>query len=177
METQTASVKKIAMNYGLLLGLASIAFSVILYVTGNHLEQTLWSSVISFLIMLAFIVYGLKAFKKDNGGFMSLGEALKTGVAIALISGILGAIYFYVFVTMIEPDFTAQILEVQRETMIEANPDMPKEQMEMSMGIAEKMTQPWIMVAFAVIGSLFFGFIISLVAGLIMKQPKPEHLQ
>ena len=37
--------------------------------------------------MTLAIVYGLKAFKKGNGGFLSLGEGLKTGLAISLVAG------------------------------------------------------------------------------------------
>lgn len=171
--TPKASVKKIALNYGLLMGLASIAFSVIVYVMGKHLDRPWWSTVISFGIMILFIVYGLKAFKKDNGGFLSVGESLKTGVAIALIAGILGVIFNYIFVTMIEPDFVNQMLEVTREQMIERNPEMTEDQMQVALDMTEKFMSPGLMAVFGIVASLFFGFIISLIAGLIMKQNRP----
>ncbi|MBW2938135.1 DUF4199 domain-containing protein [Aureisphaera sp. CAU 1614] len=174
MDNQKASLKKIALNYGLLLGLASIALSVITYVMGVHLERPWWASVIGIIIMAALIVYGLKAFKQDNEGFLSLGEAIKVGLAISVIAGILGAVYNYVFVTVIEPDFVAQMMEITREQMIEQNPTMTEEQMEMGLSITEKFMSPGIMSAMAIIFTLFLGFIISLISGLIMKQNRPE---
>ncbi|MEZ4857924.1 MAG: DUF4199 domain-containing protein [Flavobacteriaceae bacterium] len=174
MDNQKASVKKIALNYGLLLGLASIALSVVTYVMGVHLERPWWASVLGILIMVAFIVYGLKAFKLDNGGFLSLGEAIKVGIAISVIAGIIGAIYNYVFVTVIEPDFVAQMMEVTREQMIEQNPNMTEEQMKMGLSMAEKFMNPGIMASMAIIFTLFLGFIISLISGLVMKQNRPE---
>jgi len=174
MENQNASVKKIALTYGLLLGLFSVLLSVVLYAMDSHLERPGWASFLSFAVTLALIVYGLKTFKKENEGYMSLGQALKTGVAISLIAGIIGAIFNYIFVTMIEPDFVNQMLELTRENMLENNPEMTDEQVEMGLSITEKMMQPWIMSALAIIVSMFFGFIISLIAGLIMKQNRPE---
>ncbi len=175
METKKASVKKIALNYGLMLALGTIVVSVIVYVMGMHLEQPWWQSLLNFIIMTTAIVYGLKAFKKDGDGFMTLGEAIKTGLAISLIAGIVGSIFTFLFVTVIEPDFVTQMLEVTREKMIEDNPQMTEDQLEMAMGMTEKFMSPWIMTAFGIIASLFFGFIISLIAGLIMKQNRPQN--
>lgn len=177
MDTQKASVKKIALNYGLLLGLASVALSVVAYVMGVHLERPWWVSVLGFVFMIIFIVLGIKSFKKDNGSFLSLGEAIKVGLAISVIAGIIGAIYNYVFMNFIEPDFVAQMLEVTREQMIEQNPSITEDQLEMSLSITEKFMSPVIMAAFGIIITLFFGFIFSLISGLIMKQNRPESYQ
>ncbi len=173
MELQNASVKKIGTSYGLLLGLLSILLSVIAYVMGVHIERPWWLSLLSFALMIFVILYGLKQFKKENGGFISLGESLKTGLAISLIAGIIGALFNYVFVTIIEPEFVNQMMDITREKMIEQNPNMTEEQMEMGLSISKKMMSPLIMSAFAIIASLFFGFIISLITGLIIKRDKP----
>ncbi len=175
METQEVSVKKIALNYGLILALLSIGISVISYVTDNHIDRPWWVSVLSIGVMVGVILYGLKEFKHQNSGFLSIGDALKVGLAISLIAGIIGALYNYIFVTVIEPDFVTQMLEFSREQMLEQNPDMTQDQMDMAMGISEKMMQPMIMSAIGIIMTLFFGFIISLISGLIMKVNRPEN--
>jgi hypothetical protein len=176
METQNASVKKIAINYGILLALLSIVLSVFAYVTNNHIDRPWWLSVIGMIFMIAIIVYGIKAFRKDNGDFLSVGEAIKIGLAISLISGIVVAVYNYVFVTMIEPDYITQLLVFTEEKMIAENPEMTESQLDMAMDMTEKFMSPMMMSAFSIIGTLFFGFIISLISGLILKQKRPEHL-
>jgi hypothetical protein len=173
METPQASVKKIALNYGLILALASILIQVISYVTNNHIDQPWWITVASTIISVAIYVYALKAFRKDNGGFMSLGQALKVGLAAAVISGIIYAVYFYLFTTVIEPDFMQQTLEFRNEQMLEQNPNMTQEQVDAATEMQQMFMQPWLMSAFVIIGSLFWGFIISLVAGLILKRSQP----
>jgi hypothetical protein len=66
------------------------------------------------------------------------------------------------------------MLEVQQQKMLETYPNFTDEQLEASMEMAKKMSGPAISSAIAIIGSLFFGFIISLIGGLIMKKTDEE---
>jgi hypothetical protein len=175
METPQASVRKIAVNYGLMLALASILVQVISYVTNNHIDQPWWITVLSTILSVAIYVYALKTFRNDNGGFMSLGQALKVGLAMAVISGIVYAIYFYLFSTVIEPDYMQQTLDFRNAQMLEQNPNMTQEQMDAAAEFQQMFIQPWLMSAFVIIGSLFWGFIISLIAGLILKRSHPGN--
>ena len=174
MESQTATVKKIALPNGVLLALTTIVISVIVYVMGMTYEQPWWQSLLNFAAMLWFVIYGIKAYKKDNSGYLSLAEALKTGLAITLIAGVIGSIFTYLFTTIIEPDFVMNMLEASRVKMLEDNPEMTQEQIDMAMSISEKMMSPGILTAIGVIASLFFGFIISLISGLVLKNNRPE---
>ena len=174
MENQIASVKKIALPNGLLLALTIIVISVIVYVLGLTYDQPWWQNLLNLLALIGFIFYGMKAYKHDNQDYLSLGEALKIGLAISLVAGIIGAVFTYLFVTVIEPDFTVNMLEVARVKMLDDNPDMTQEEMDMGMGIAEKMMSPGTLVTLGIISSLFMGFIISLITGLIMKNNRPE---
>jgi hypothetical protein len=175
MENQKVSIKKIALNYGGVWGISTIALYVIAYVTDNYLEQPMWLNISGAAIMLGIIVYGLKAFKLENEGYLSISESLKTGLAISLIAAIIVTLYNYIFTTFIEPDFVNQSIEIAREQMMTQNPDMTQEQMDMAMGITEKMMTPTIMAAMGIIFTLFLGFIVSLISGLFMKENRPEH--
>lgn len=175
MENQKDAIKKIAFNYGIIWGLLSIVLSVIAYVTDNHIERPMWLTIAGLAIMAGIIVYGLKAFKSENEGYLSVSESLKVGLAISLIAAIIGAIYNYIFITVIEPEYVIQMLEFSSEQMVIQNPDMTQEQIDMAIGITEKMMTPTIMTAMGIIIPLFLGFITSLITGLIMKVNRPEH--
>jgi hypothetical protein len=60
--------------------------------------------------------------------------------------------------------------------MLVKNPEMTQEQIDMAMNMSAKFMSPMIMSAFAIIATLFFGFIISLFAGLVMKKNPPQQL-
>jgi hypothetical protein len=175
MENQTPSVKKIAINYGLLLALLSIVLQVISYVLDVHIDRPWWLSVVQLLISVSVIVYGIKLYKTENSGYLTLGQALKTGLAISLVAGIIAVIFNYIFMNYIDPDFIQKTMEFSKEQMIEKNPDMTQAQIDSAMDISAKFMSPLFMSAFAILGTLFFGFIISLVAGLIMKKNPPQQ--
>ena len=170
MENQKSSATQIMLNYGLILGIISVLLAVANYAFGD-IYQPHWSiSVVSGAATILVIVFGLKQFKANNNGFLNLGQALKTGLGIALISGLVYVIYFYIFVNFIEADYFTNLATFQESTMIETYPNMSDEQLETSLEMAQKFSGFGMVAAIAMIMSLFFGFIVSLIAGLIMKK-------
>jgi hypothetical protein len=174
MENQELSPKQIMLNYGLMLGFASILINVALYAMGKTYDPHWSVGVISIIISVVVIILGIKQVKILNGGFLSLSEALKTGLGIALVSGIISILYTLIFTNFIEPEYFARMLEVQQQKMLETYPNFTDEQLEASLAMAKKMSGPIITSAMVIIGSLFFGFIISLIGGLIMKKSDEE---
>jgi hypothetical protein len=169
MENQ-ASATKTMLTYGLYLGIVSIIVSVANYSFGN-IYKPHWSiNIINYLLMIGFIALGLKAFKDQNGGYLKLAEAIKIGMGIALVAGILSLIYFLIFVKVIEPDFISKLGEVQEQMMYERFPDMDEAILEKQVEMSKKFMTPGVMSAFILGGSLFLGLIFSLIIGLIMKK-------
>ena len=172
MENQTTSSKSIMINNGLILGLISILISVSVYAVGDVYDQHWSISLISFLIMVAVLVMGIKKFKASNGGFLTIGGAIKIGLGIALISGIISVLYTFVFTSYIEPDFFMNMAQVQEQKLIDAG--LTDEQIEMQLEMMGKMSGTTMTSAMILIFSLFFGFIISLISGAIMKEKNEE---
>jgi len=170
MENQKSSSKQIMLNHGMILGLVSVLMSVVIYAMGLIYEQDWKVALLSFIIMAVITFMGLKKFKEGNNNLLSLGQALKIGLGIALIGGIIGVLYNQIFINFIEPDFMENMMKVGEQKMLEQNPNMTDEQLEVAKGMQEKMSSPLIGAAFGIIGSLFFGFIISLIEGLILKR-------
>ncbi|WP_062059068.1 DUF4199 domain-containing protein [Aquimarina longa] len=170
MKNAKVSSKKTIINNGVLLGIISVLLGVIMYVTNTYTDPHWVYNLVGFLVIIGIITYGIKSYKTSNNGYLTLSEAIKIGLGIALIGGIIGAIWSLTVTTVIEPDYTQQVLEVQREKMIETYPDFSQEQIDQSMSIAEKLSSPFVSIALSIIASLFFGFIISLISGLIMQK-------
>lgn len=173
MENKQTEAKKFVLNYGVLLGILAVILGVVMYVTNAYLNPSFIYSVIGFLLLVVVITYGIKAYKQENGGFLNLSEALKVGIGIAVIGGLISAIWSYVLMTYIEPDFMAQTMEVTQNKMMETNPNMSEDQIEAAMEMGASFSSPWIIMAFSLIGNLFFGLLISLIAGLVMKKENP----
>lgn len=175
MENQPLSAKQVILNNGIILGVASVLLSVSIYALGNVYEQDWKVAIVSFAIMAVVIFLGLKSFKAGNENLLSLSQALKIGLGISLIGGIVMVVYNQIFINFIEPDFMENMLRVGEQKMLEQNPNMTDEQLEMAKGIQQKMSSPAIAAAMGIVGSLFFGFIISLIEGLILKRTENDN--
>ena len=171
MENQpNTSKKSIMLNYGAILGFASIIVMLINYVVGD-IYQPHWSLMIfSLAVTSTIIVFGLKKVKEMNSGFLSVGEAIKTGLGISLISALIYIVYLFIFYNMIEPDYFINMAKVQEQMIIERYPNLTDEQMEGAIKNAGMFANTGANLTLTMIVSLFFGLIISLIAGLVMKK-------
>jgi ABC-type multidrug transport system fused ATPase/permease subunit len=173
MEQNQPKTGKYALNFGLILGVISIVFSLMLYSLDMHYQGGFAVIGVSLIITIVFIVIGMMQFKKANNGFMSFGQALKIGIGISLIGGIIGALFNQVLMNFIDPDTMTKAFEYQREQLMAAG-QLTAEQIDAQLEMGKSFATPLMQIAFGLVGSLFFGFILSLVPALILKKSQPE---
>ncbi len=168
------SIKSIAYTYGLALALYSILILVVVYVLNIDPESTInyVISTLNIIVTVVIFTIALKTYKKSNSGFISLSEALKTGMAVAVIAGLLSGIYAYIHYSYVFPEFLDIMAEQQKMGMIETG-QMSDEQIEQSMEMMSITRTPFFMATITLLMNIFFGFIISLIVGLIIKKKNP----
>lgn len=169
MENQQKPTSKITLHFGVILGIISILISVIIYALGMQYDQDWKTGTIGIIAMVVIIFLGIKKLKEFNDGYLTLGQALKTGVGIALIGSIISVTYSLIFMNFIEPDFLENMLAKTEVQMIEKFPNFSDEQIDQQIDMMRKFSTPAISSAFGLIGNLFFGFVISLISGFIQK--------
>jgi cation transport ATPase len=169
METQKLTPGKFALNYGLILGLVMIAIAVVTYVTGMALKLEQWPQWLYYVIFPVTVIYAISQYKKSNGNLLRLGEAIKLGVMIGIISAIVYVLYGIIFNYIIDPEFMDLMKEATRDKMLE-NPNMTEEMVDQSMAMVEKFMNPLLGSAMWIALSAFFGLIYSLIGGLVMKK-------
>ena len=174
MPNQNSSLKSNIITYGIILGSISVVFQLMLFLLDMHYKNDSTAGIVALLITSGVIVYSFIVFKKNNEGFMTLSEALKIGLGVSLVSAIIGIIYTQLLVNVLDPDTMQKSLELSIDNMRAQNPEIPQEALETARSIQEKMSSPLIFSAVQIIFSLFFGFIISLIGGLIVKKSRPE---
>jgi hypothetical protein len=172
METSatSASTTSVGMRYGLLTGLISIIISFSL--NAAHLEQSP-AKWLTLVVMIAGIVLGQQAYKKANGEFMSYGQGLGVGMVVASVSAVLSAAFSYIYVTFIDPDMTARLLDKARADM-EAQGKLNDAQIDQAMHWTAMFMQGPALVAIALVGGIVMGLLVSLITAAVLKNPKPE---
>lgn len=166
------SIWKNSVNYGLIAGILMIALSIILWLTG--MTENKFLGYISYLI-LAFAMYiGATNWRnKFNEGWMSYGEAFKTGFFVTLIAAVLGLIYSYVFFSFIDPAFIETIAAKSEEAILESNPNISDADLEMGLEMAAKFTSATVLTIFGFIFTVIIGTIISAIVAIFAKKVNP----
>lgn len=173
MEEQQPKTGKFALNYGLILGLIFVVFGVMLYTQKMHYEMGTPIIVVSILFMAAAIFLAVNAFKKANGGFLTISEALKVAVGVALIGTIISLVYNFVLTNFIEPDYLDKVMEIAKPKAMEQNPNLTDEQWEQAAEMQKNFA--WIQYPVGLILNSIVGLVLGLIVGLILKKSKPTY--
>ncbi len=167
-----------AMTAALIITGVGILVNLVFYITGLDIES-LTNPAVSWLnrIILIGVTYylihaGLKSHRDvDLGGYVSVGQGISMGTLAGLISGILSAVWFFLFTTFIATDMMDKIKEVSLQQMQEQS-GQSAEQAEQALEMMSFFFSPVFFAIIVVVFSIFFGFLCGLVAGLVLKKEK-----
>lgn len=169
MEENQPKPAKYALNFGILLGVVGIVLALMLYSMDMHYQGGFAVMGISIVVTLVAIVIGMLQFRKANNGFMSMGQAMKVGVGICLIGGIIGILFNQVMSNVIDPEMMNKAMEFQKEQLL-ANTKMTPDQVDAQMEMGKKFTTPAMQLMFGLVLVVVTAFIYSLIPALILKK-------
>ena len=170
MENQPSTARS-AIKWGLIIGVASIAFSTIIFLSGQFGNQTL--SYLGYLILIVGLVLAMKDFRTQNNGFMRYGQGLGLGSLISGVTGLLSGAFMYVYMAFVDTTLNEQLLDKAREQWEKQG--MSEQQMEQAAEMSKTFMGPGVMFVFGVLGTLIFGVILSLIIAAIMKKDPPVN--
>lgn len=167
MENSTKSqLFKYTLNWGLILGAASIAYTLVLYMA--DLVGNKPAGYAAIIITIVVLYLGIKAYRDQAlGGSISYGQTLGAGVLISLFGTIVSMIFMIILYTVIDPSLIDKGLQESADQMMQRG--MDDSQIEQALSIARKMFIP-MMIIFGTLFSVFFGFLVSLVLGAFLKK-------
>ena len=172
--TNKISTRQIAINFGLLLSAYNVITGLLLVFLNLHYQNNSTIGLINLGVIIGVIFYGIYYFKKSNDGCIKISEALKTGIGISLVSGVISALYSIILVYIIDPDFIEKTLEFQKKIILEKNKNLAIEDANKMVDLQKKLTGPLTTSGFIIIFNLFIGFIVSLTGGLIFNKSQIE---
>ena len=185
MEIQNVSPVKTAMRWGLILGLIGIVISVTKYLLGGFTPENYDSGMsqllqyLMYAIVILVLILAMQQHRdKELDGFMKYGRGLGLGTLIGLFYGIIACITTFVMVKFLLPaDLGDKIIDMTREKMLEKNPSMTEDQMEMGLGWVRRMTTPGVMSLMSLFGGVFICFLFSLIVSAFVKKSNPNAFE
>ncbi|MEZ4973556.1 MAG: DUF4199 domain-containing protein [Cyclobacteriaceae bacterium] len=174
-ETHVGSptVRETGIRYGLILGVISIAYFVILSVAGADMSGGIarWSGLV-FTIIVFFLAH--KYFKDNGDGFMSYGQGVGIGFWTSIVSSVISSAFTFIYIKFIDDTFMEMIRNNEIEKMQEKG--MSDAQIEQAMGFAEAFMSPTAIVVFGVIGGIIIGVICALIVTIFTQKANPNSL-
>jgi len=162
-------------------GSAQVAFKwTLIYIVTSIVLTYLWQFLgigttsplryISFIPFIAFMFLAQKEYSEKLGGFMTFGEGFVAGLLFAVFSGVLGAIFSYIYLAVLSPQVWQQSLDATRAAL-ESKGTLSSDQIDQAMNITAKYGLILTLVGGIVVMPIV-GAIISLIGAAIFKKEK-----
>ncbi len=167
---QKTSVAPIALKWGLIMGIVSIVYQVIVNLTEQFINP--WVGGAALLIPILGLVFALREFRSQNNGFLTLGEALSTGTLAVAVSSMISSVFQQIYINFIDPSFPEKMMNKMREYFEDLGLDEAVLEKQMDK-MADQFNNPGISFFWQILVSILIGFILSLIIGAIMRKEKP----
>ena len=166
----------VGLVYGVICGVAVVAFSILLYVAGVEW----YTSALAYCGFLIPIVIGfMGAYKQRSlqGGYLTFKEALKTVFIIFIISIIFDTVFSYLLLNVIDVPFREAIMQEAAVKMEKFLAKMGSSQEAIDKAMAD-FENPNNFSPGKIILGMFFRmigwFIVALIIAAIVKKKRPE---
>ena len=166
------SVRDFILHYGNILGMVSIVFALMIFFLDLHYAQENSINLVNYGISVSVIIIALLDYRKTSAGILSLGDSIKMGMGIFLISAIYISIYTIILINFLDTGTLTKSLEVTEMKILEQNPEISEEQLDQILSFQEKFSTPFVIITVLIIFSLISGFFSSLILGLIFKKSR-----
>ena len=123
---------------------------------------------VTYLFLIIFLLLAQKEHKDKLGGYIKFGDAFVTGLLYGIFTGVLTAIFVYLYLSILSPEVFAQALEQQRQAMADSG-KMSSDQIDHAMDIAKKYG-PVLGAIVTVFIYAILGVIIGLIGAAIFKK-------
>lgn len=167
MEQTQPKIGKFSVKYGLILGAISVVFGLMLYSMDAHASQDTSNTVINIVLAVAITIWAIIDFRKANGGLLTVGQAVKLSVVIALIAGLIGIFYLIFLSSVLDTEFITKIAENAKAAAEEAGV-MTSAQIEQQ--YQGTINYFWVSYPVILIFNIIIGLVIGLIGGLIFKK-------
>lgn len=171
------SVKSIALNYGLYLGIALILITVAVYAIDLNLMANMWLGIGIIVLIIGLGVFATSKAKSAFEGYLSFKDAFSAYFITAFVGVAISSIFSFILYTIIDPDAAEEIKRISVEATINFMEgfNTPAEAIAKAVEDMEKVDQFSIgnTLKSLVYGAVFQA-VIGLIVGAIMKKSNPD---
>ncbi len=164
-----------ALKFGAYLSIFLILIPVIVYLAGMD-QQNNSLGYISYILLFFGLGFSILQYRNTySNGYIELGKAFSVGFITGFVAAIITGIFMYFFFEYIATDALVIDEDMMVKKMLEQQPNLTDDQIEMSLTWGKKlMTPPWVAVMSIFMYTLFSAFF-ALIAALFTKKKNPDE--
>jgi hypothetical protein len=170
--------RPIAIRHGLIGALVIIGIGLVFNVTNlidytdNSNPGNIASSVLNWVAIIVAMVLAVKTHRnEDLGGFISFGRAFGAAFLTGLVVAVIGFIWSFIFLQLIDPSILEVIAEATRTSMEERG--MSASDIDQAWGITKMFISAPAIAFFGFIFTLFGSVVVGLIVAAVMKRQQP----
>jgi hypothetical protein len=168
MENTAPSSTKVAFKWSIICTIVAIIITYTFQFL--NIDQNSGIKYVGIVPFIAFLLLAQKEFKDQLGGYLTFGQGFGVGFKFSLFTGLIMAVFIYVYLAILSPQILDQALATQQDQMTQKG--MTSEQIDQAMSIAKHWGP-----LFGALGTIIFdaiiGAIIALIGAAIFKKDPP----
>jgi hypothetical protein len=164
---QNVNVWKANLANGLILGLAGVVYSLVIYFLDLSFNKVQGFVFIAIETVLLFFL--LKSYRDNvKHGQFTYGESMGAGVIICLYYSVIMAVFAYILYSFIDTGLVAKQLAFAEEAMQKKG--LPQAAIDTAMTMQSKIMKPAIMAPLSILGNMLWGVVISLIVSIFVRK-------
>jgi Protein of unknown function (DUF4199) len=166
------------LQYGLLSGLLGIIMFLVLYLGGTKLF-TSPIAYAGYLIPIVFAVLACLKERRNKGGFLKFGEALKTSFGVFVITSLLSTLFTYILMNFIDTEFATSMKAYSMEVTESMMKRFGASQTQIDEAVKKASEKDQFSLGSMLLGFAFgciFWFVISLIISLIVRKENKDGM-
>jgi hypothetical protein len=169
-QSEQATTRSSGIRYGLILGVVSILFFLIMVAMGLDIQGPV--SYFGIVLLIGAIILAHNYFKENGNGFMSYGEGIGIAFWIALVSCTISSIFRYIYMKFIDTGMIEAMKDAQIEKFQEQG--MSDSQIDQAMKISSMFLNPEVMLIMGIVFGIIFTVIVGLLVTIFTQKKSPE---
>jgi hypothetical protein len=164
---EKTSVWKANFTNGIIMGLAGVLYSLVMYFIDLTLNKTQGYVFLLILAVLLFLL--LKSYRNNYlHGYITYGQSFGAGMVLFVYYAIITAVFAYILYKFIDPGLTDKQLAMTEELMVKRG--APQAAIDSGMTIQRKLMKPEIMAPISLVGTMLTGLIMSLIVSIFVRK-------
>ncbi len=170
-ESQSISTRSAGIRYGLILGVVSIVYFLLLTILSVDMTGPI--KYVSYLMAAAFIFLAHKYFKDNGDGFMGYGQGIGIAFWMSIISSVISSVFTFIYIKFVDSGFIDALKEKQLEQFQEKG--MTDQQIDQAMSFSDMFMTPGAILIFGLVGGILGTVIIALIVTIFTQKKAPEQ--